>query len=81
MNAEQHDFANDGYRSAIQETEKTIMTALNHCQCQSGQHGHRPGECSGQSTESDKLCKDCHDKAAREAMATIQPLSEPQRRR
>jgi hypothetical protein len=51
------------------------MTQLNQCQCQSGAHGHKPGECNGQPDQSDKLCKACHDEAALEATAAIQPLS------
>ena len=35
-----------------------------HCQCQSGTHGHKPGECENEATENDRMCKLCHDKAA-----------------
>src|SRR6478735_9296481 len=35
------------------------------CQCQSGSHGHEPGECKNEMThEEDQMCDYCHDKAA-----------------
>jgi hypothetical protein len=35
------------------------------CQCQSGSHGHEPGECKNAMThEEDQMCDYCHDKAA-----------------
>jgi hypothetical protein len=34
------------------------------CQCQSGSHGHEPGECKNAMThEEDHMCDYCHDKA------------------
>jgi hypothetical protein len=39
------------------------------CQCRSGTHGHEPGKCKSAATESDKMCKSCHDKAAKERKA------------
>jgi len=35
------------------------------CQRQSGNHGHKPGECKEKATEHDRVCKPCHNKAAR----------------
>ena len=35
------------------------------CQCQSGSHGHEPGECKNAMThEEDQMCDYCHGKAA-----------------
>ena len=34
------------------------------CQCQSGSHGHAPGECKNAMThEEDHMCDYCHEKA------------------
>ena len=34
------------------------------CQCQSGSHGHEPGQCKNAIThEDDQMCDYCHDKA------------------
>ena len=32
------------------------------CICAVGDHGHEPGECQHEATESNNLCKDCHAK-------------------
>ena len=35
-----------------------------HCQCQSGSHGHEPGQCKNAIThEDDQMCDYCRDKA------------------
>ena len=41
------------------------------CQCQSGDHGHEPGECKNPAThEEDQMCDECHDKAAGDLIQT-----------
>jgi hypothetical protein len=43
------------------------------CQCQSGTHGHEPGECKNAMThEDDQMCDYCHDKAA-DLLAMLPP--------
>ena len=45
-----------------------------HCQCQSGNHGHEPGECKNMATrEEDQMCDECHDKAASELIQALPP--------
>jgi hypothetical protein len=53
------------------------MSEAVKCQCQSPIHNHDPGKCANDATETDQLCKMCHDKAATEGMAAMNPLSEP----
>ena len=47
------------------------------CQCQSGTHGHEPGECKNAVThEEDRMCDYCHDLAAEDLVATLPPENE-----
>jgi hypothetical protein len=44
------------------------------CQCQSGSHGHEPGEWKNAMThEEDQVCDYCHGKAADDLLAVIPP--------
>jgi hypothetical protein len=51
------------------------------CTCQSATHGHRPGKCVSMTTESDRLCKFCHNMAAADAAKdpakVIDPMNQP----
>jgi hypothetical protein len=42
------------------------------CKCHSETHGHEAGKCNNLASEPDRMCKPCHDKAAKE-MADAQP--------
>ena len=43
------------------------------CQCQSGIHGHEPGQCKNAIThEDDQMCDYCHDEAA-DLLAMLPP--------
>jgi hypothetical protein len=44
------------------------MTEGTKCRCQSGNHGHKPGNCEQAATENDGYCKSCHDRAAKESL-------------
>ena len=45
-----------------------------HCQCQSGNHGHEPGECKNTVTrEDDQMCDYWHDKAASDLIEMLPP--------
>ena len=44
------------------------------CECQSGNHGHQPGECKNAVThEEDRMCDYCHDNAADDIIAMLPP--------
>jgi len=50
------------------------MMAQDQCQCQSGNHGHEPGECKNTAThEEDQMSDDCHDKVASELIQALPP--------
>jgi hypothetical protein len=51
------------------------------CNCQSNTHGHKADKCDKPATEPNRMCKPCHDKAAKEmADAQPQPNQPPPRR-
>jgi hypothetical protein len=45
-----------------QMTRSEVMAEK--CQCQSANHGHKPGACKEKATEKSRMCKSCHEKAA-----------------
>jgi hypothetical protein len=47
------------------------MARSEKCECRSPNHGHEVGACSNEATETDRLCKTCHDAAAEEAIQAI----------
>ena len=50
------------------------------CRCESLNHNnHKDKNCEEPATESDGLCKKCHDKAAEEFSKTVQPTNLPPR--
>jgi hypothetical protein len=56
--------------------------AHEHCQCQSGNHGHKPGECKNQAKhQSDHMCAPCHGEAAKEAHKAKAGTNNPMPRR
>ena len=49
-----------------------------NCRCKNPRHAnHAGGPCTAVATETDNYCKPCHDKAANEAAAAIQPTNIP----
>jgi hypothetical protein len=42
------------------------------CKCPTETHGHEAGKCGNLATEPDRMCKPCHDKAAK-AMHIARP--------
>jgi hypothetical protein len=50
------------------------MDNQDHCQCPTGTHGHKPGECKSPITHpEDNMCDYCHDNAADDFIAMLPP--------
>jgi hypothetical protein len=53
------------------------------CQCPSETHGHEAGKCNNLATEPDRMCKPCHDKAAKDVhvarLPDQPPINQPRR--
>jgi len=56
------------------------MTDIDKCQCKTIQHNHTGGQCNNSATESDKRCKECHDKAQEEFTKVEVPTYIPSRK-
>ena len=46
------------------------------CKCPTETHGHEAGKCNNLATEPDRMCKPCHDKAAKD-MHAARPTQRP----
>jgi hypothetical protein len=46
------------------------------CKCPTETHGHEAGKCSNLATEPDRMCKPCHDMAAKDVHAA-RPTQRP----
>jgi hypothetical protein len=46
------------------------------CKCPTETHGHEAGKCNNLATEPDRMCKPCHDKAAKD-MHAARPARRP----
>jgi hypothetical protein len=53
------------------------MTSNHQCECQDGNHGHKPDECENVAMEGHRLCKDCNDLSAQAMSGANQPMSQP----
>ena len=53
------------------------------CKCPTETHGHKAGKCNNLATESDRMCKPCHDKTAEEMQRlparNQPPINQPRR--
>jgi len=47
------------------------------CKCPTETHGYEAGKCNNHATEADRMCKPCHDKAAKEMHTARPPDNKP----